>query len=71
MLLEEPQLLRATYLEVANSTARAMDAYGSLDRRTLVVFCVSLLIRRAIFPKKRCARRRRSRRDGASEPVLD
>lgn len=46
MLLEEPQLLRATYLEVAKSTASAMDAYGSLDRRTLVIFCVSLLVRR-------------------------
>ncbi len=54
MLLQEPQLCRATYQEVVTSTADAMDAYDTLDRRTLVVFCVSLLVRRrdgAYFPR--------------------
>ena len=54
MLLQEPQLRRATYQEVVGSTADAMDAYDTLDQRTLVVFCVSLDVRRrdgVYFPR--------------------
>jgi hypothetical protein len=54
MLLEETQLRRATYRQVVTSTADAMDAYDTLDQRTLVVFCISLLVRRSdesYFPR--------------------